>query len=1145
MRCAVTHCGAMILLAAAVTCARAAGPAFSPTCDPAESALVTRIEVPIATESRETRSAAIPAGQTILVVVDERGIDVRVEGRVGGAQLPATDNPMRRWGPQRVLLGPTTATRIELSLIRKEGIRGDAQARIYAFDEAAANERCIRVLRAFSRGDGRYANAQAIALGAVTAAPGSLQREYRAAVQEYSTAAKLLGGDSSLVAAQAELSLATTLLHGLQSYSDALEASRLAERDFAALRHDYGLDRARFITAASEIEIALAVPGRRTPQTEARIRATGLLQHAEKVFREVAENHARRHEAFEQALALNNIGLAHYYADEFEEAVQAYLPALDLYENLGERVRHAQVMQNIALCHHELARFRESREEYARALEMFDQKENPKLYADILNNLAFTEYKSGYPDAALKHHSQALAILERVQSPREQARSLHGIGMTYYLIGNKTEAIEYFERALDLRPEVEDTKRNIPADPTGRIASLRAAADGMRDQKRWGEALELRQEALRISQTPVLDARILVEVAHDAVESGAYPLAHKTFDAIFVNDAGDDPVAYGRALLERARLRFMEQDLASAGRDVGEALALFRARQLTNLVFDAYLLDARINCARGQREQAMTAVGNAIGIAESLRRASSNPTLRTSLWQPVRPAFDLKLQMLVRPEACGGKNGTADVVAALDLAEMSRSRALEDFHELARIRSASPTAAAEARRRELYEVVASRRVQIESLLERVPDNDPRLESLRAEISKALLEIDLLGSEIAGPLQRKRTNKLAVRTSAEMIRRDTAVVEYWLGETNGYAWLITKGNIQMVELGPTSRIDSAARRLLEAMRDLTSVSAEERVKRALDLYALIIRPLPKSLLQASTVYFVPDGALHAVPFAALADGDARNPAFLVDRQDIGVAPTVDAVTGKSEIHLDEKSPVLIVADPVYSRSDSRFNARVSATAVRSPTLRGRRATSGSTTGDWERLPASGSEAAAIVAEFAPGAAESLSGFAANRDAVLQRNLSKYRVVHFATHAVADLEAPQLSALILSMIDAEGRPVAGEIFAGDLLSRPLSAELVVLSACDTALGRTSAGEGLLGMRYAAHASGARAVVASLWPVVDEVGVQVMSGLYDGMIRGRQTPVAALSSAMRDARDRWRDPAMWAVFEASRANPARTIH
>jgi CHAT domain-containing protein len=170
---------------------------------------------------------------------------------------------------------------------------------------------------------------------------------------------------------------------------------------------------------------------------------------------------------------------------------------------------------------------------------------------------------------------------------------------------------------------------------------------------------------------------------------------------------------------------------------------------------------------------------------------------------------------------------------------------------------------------------------------------------------------------------------------------------------------------------------------------------------------------------------------------------------------------------------------------------------------------------------------------------------LSGFAANREQLLNRDLSRYRIVHFATHAVADLQAPQLSALILSMIDADGRQLAGEVFAGDLLSRGMDAELVVLSACDTALGRAAAGEGLLGMRYAAHASGARSVVASLWPVVDEVGARLMSGLYTAMVQGKTTPVAALSAAMRETRRRWPDPAMWAVFEVSRVDPARTIH
>jgi CHAT domain-containing protein len=316
-----------------------------------------------------------------------------------------------------------------------------------------------------------------------------------------------------------------------------------------------------------------------------------------------------------------------------------------------------------------------------------------------------------------------------------------------------------------------------------------------------------------------------------------------------------------------------------------------------------------------------------------------------------------------------------------------------------------------------------------------------------------------------------------------------------------------------------------------MRSWTTVPAPERLRRANNLHRLIIASLPADFTRARTTYFIPDGALHSVPFGALASDAGTQARFLIDRHDIGVAPAfLDIGEGFTPRPLGRNPSALIVADPVYTVSDPRLGGLNAAamTAHTSPTLRGARS--------WSRLPATAREAEAIANLLAPSSVHVMSGFAASRDSLLERELDEYDILHFAVHAVADTEAPQLSALILSMYDASGKPRIGEVFAGDLLDKRMNADLVVMSGCETALGQTAAGEGLLGMRYAAHAAGARTVVASLWPVMDAMGARLMDDFYAGVIERQQTPVAALSRAMRAARHQWQDPALWGAFDVS---------
>jgi CHAT domain-containing protein len=145
------------------------------------------------------------------------------------------------------------------------------------------------------------------------------------------------------------------------------------------------------------------------------------------------------------------------------------------------------------------------------------------------------------------------------------------------------------------------------------------------------------------------------------------------------------------------------------------------------------------------------------------------------------------------------------------------------------------------------------------------------------------------------------------------------------------------------------------------------------------------------------------------------------------------------------------------------------------------------------------------------------------------------LAEYRVVHFATHGVLDNENPGLSGLILSLFDERGRPQDGFLRLHDIYSLNLPADLVVLSACDTALGKPLRGEGLMGLVRGFFYAGALRVVASLWKVDDEATGELMSRFYVEMLDEGRSPAAALRQAQlalwRDGR--WQDPYYWAAF------------
>ncbi len=214
---------------------------------------------------------------------------------------------------------------------------------------------------------------------------------------------------------------------------------------------------------------------------------------------------------------------------------------------------------------------------------------------------------------------------------------------------------------------------------------------------------------------------------------------------------------------------------------------------------------------------------------------------------------------------------------------------------------------------------------------------------------------------------------------------------------------------------------------------------------------------------------------------------------------------------------------ILADPVVGPDDDRLPESTERDAA-GP--------------DLPRLRHSGHEARAI-ADLVPETQRSLAlGFAASLEAATNPDLARYRYLHFATHGVLDDRDPELSGLALSIFNPEGAALDGFLRLHDIYHLELEAELVVLSACRTALGKTIRGEGLIGLTRGFMYAGAERVLASLWQVDDRATAELMRRFYQGLLQRDLTPAAALRSAQiemleGDARTAWRQPYFWAAF------------
>jgi CHAT domain-containing protein len=289
--------------------------------------------------------------------------------------------------------------------------------------------------------------------------------------------------------------------------------------------------------------------------------------------------------------------------------------------------------------------------------------------------------------------------------------------------------------------------------------------------------------------------------------------------------------------------------------------------------------------------------------------------------------------------------------------------------------------------------------------------------------------------------------------------------------------------------------------------------------------------------------IPDAALHALPFSALPvpqPGRAwsKPGRKLLEHCEVVYLPSATTLAVQRR-RLEKRPPApkwaAVLADPVFNSGDPRLTGGPG--AVRTASLRDpqRGGDSIRLLPSFVRLPSSRREAEEITGLAPAGQVWKALDLEASRDAVLSGELHAYRIVHFATHGIADTRNPELTGLVLSLVDAAGKPREGFLGLSDIYDLDLAADLVVLSGCRTALGKEVRGEGLMGLTRGFLYAGVPRVVGSLWPVQDRTTAELMSRFYKALWQRGLPPAAALREAQRSLRldPRYRNPHSWAGF------------
>lgn len=841
------------------------------------------------------------------------------------------------------------------------------------------------------------------------------------------------------------------------------------------------------------------------------------------------------------AHAMQCLGDVAYQQQAGEEALFRYREAARVLERVDDDRARAQNLLLIGQVSSDLGRFDDAMSSYGRAGGIWSALGDARQQAITSTSIAKLHARRGQNHEALTRFDTALEQLRPMGDAVWEGSTLAGIAEVQLAMGDTASALHHWERALQIFDGAglqnasidilmslgeNDLARGDDVQALLRFERALAHAESL-GIARW-KAYALRYIGIvHLFRRQAVEARQYfersIQVQKQLGGSAGYRLEAQT-----LNDLGEAQ----RMLGSRATaMHYLNRSLALS-RAAGDRLT-----QTTTL----YTI-ARTHLDLGELGAARQRIEEALDVAESLRSDVLHRDLRATYVASIYRWYALHVEVLMRLRAAGG--GPAFARAAFEASERARARSLLDGladTELDLRRGVDPSLL--AREQTLLDGLAAWAAR------QTPGAGANEAAAQAQEYKDLeyrfnqIEAEVRRTSPAHAASNRRT-PITLGEIQELLDRDTVLLEYFLGDERSYLWVVSRQGITTHQLPPRSRIEPVAERVyglltarLEvaaapAGRDAAIAKADaEYWREAARLSDLLLKPIGP-LRAGRRMLIVADGALHYLPFAALPmPEEGKPPVPLAVHHEVVHVPSASALRALRQMAgpaRDRQKTLAVLADPVFEQNDPRLPVRP---AVQREDWRiGRQARA-----NVARLVATRQEAEAIVRTAgAKGSLKALD-FDASRATAISPELASYRIVHFATHSLFDNTNPGASGILLSQYDRAGVKQDGFLRLHDIYRLKLPVDLVVLSACNTALGRPIKGEGLVGIVRGFMQAGARRVVASHWKVDDEATGELMRRFYVEMLQHHRAPSAALREAQLSMRrlDRWQAPFYWAAF------------
>jgi CHAT domain-containing protein/predicted negative regulator of RcsB-dependent stress response len=891
-----------------------------------------------------------------------------------------------------------------------------------------------------------------------------------------------------------------------------------------------------------------------------------------------------------QSKALNNIANVYLDRKDGKKALEFYQKSLEIAQSIKDTSLEGKVLNNIGYVYYaHLGEKEKALEYYEKSLAIAQLTKNYPLEAMVLRSIGNIYVDLGDNQQALEFYQKSLAISESIGDRSLEGKILVNLGVVYNNLGEQEKALEYYQESLLIARSLGDRSAE-----SRRLHNIGLVYNYFGE---WEKALDIYQESLTIAQSlgdRTLECKLLKNIgdAYDGLEEKepaleyyeksliiAQSIGDQTLEALVLNGIGNiygSLLEYEKALSYYQKFLTIAENLAnpllevaammgvgSVYNDLGEpakaleflqtSLTMLKAKNLLDIGYGIFGAIADVQLKNGQLDSALINIKEAVATVEKLRTKIVNQDARIAYFLKVQGYYELYIDILMQLDQTKPNQGYAE--QALTVSERTKARNLLELltESQVDVRQGVNLQLLEQEKYLIRQLNQAEENRLKYSVN-VQKNSRQLEEINEKIEQILTELTDIRSEI------KKTNPhynqlmqpepLTVQQIQDQLLDDqTVLLEYFIemdtidfvGTNTNYLWVISKNSLNTYTIPKTAELKEAVNQLREVLTNPRTQNNQALVDQKADqLTNMILAPAAQEI-KGKRLLVVADGPLQYIPFSALSlpgtteQGQGYQP--LISQQaviNLPSAATLAMIRQDSFNRPLAPKKLAVIADPVFSPDDDRLseiarNKLKGATSVTTDISRGTD-NAGIT---WQRLPFTRQEAEAISNLMPVSDSQKVLDFQANYATVTQGDLSQYQIIHFATHGFINTEKPELSAIVLSLIDQAGNWENGYLRLNDIFNLNLPAELVVLSACQTGLGKEIKGEGLVGLTRGFMYAGAKRVLVSLWNVNDQKTAELMTLFYEKMLKDQLSPVEALRIAQVVMWQKGDSPYYWAPF------------